>query len=206
MSFNRMPYDEGAYQHYLKETTGAGNYMVDTPRIDCNSCFFPSPQVRLDKYGARTCVKDLIDVDSELMGITRKDSKCPLNKYIPSPKEFCVGEPVKECHGLDPEDTRMSNPPCTLRGTGWNRWEWLCQNPQNKAVVPFEYLINNGLIVKDNHRPCVPKLLDQSKGLPPPQPADNGIPCGTWQKTGNLDKQFIMQDQMWQRCDVVSKY
>ena len=23
------------------------------------------------------------------------------------------------------EDTRLSNPPCNLRGTGWNRWEWL---------------------------------------------------------------------------------
>ena len=54
--------------------------------------------------------------------------------------------------------THYYNPPCTLRGTGWNRWEWLCQNPQNRAIVPFNrglfIGVNTNLMARDNHRPC----------------------------------------------------
>ena len=206
MSFSRMPYDEGAYQHYLKETTGSGSYMLQTPRIDCQACFYPSPHVRIDKNGARVCDRDLIDVDSELMGLSRKDSKCPTQKYLPREGEFCTSTPMRDCHGLDPEETRISNPPCTLRSTGWNRWEWLACNPQDKAMVPFQYLINNQQIVKDNHRACIPRPLDQSSGLPAPQPADNGMPCGLLPMPAQLPMQVIMPDQMWQRCDVIAKY
>ena len=53
------------------------------------------------------------------------------------------------------EDTRLSNPPCTLRGTGWNRWEWLCQDPQEE-LRPFDFNISNRIAAKDAHRPCIP--------------------------------------------------
>ena len=33
----------------------------------------------------------------------------------------------------------------------------------------FDFNINNRLIVKDNHRPCVPRPIDQSPALPPPE-------------------------------------
>jgi len=62
---------------------------------------------------------------------------------------------------LAPEETKMSNPPCTLRGTGWNRWEWLCTDPQEKALMDFETNIQNKLVVRDNHRPCVPNPMAQ---------------------------------------------
>ena len=42
----------------------------------------------------------------------------------------------QDCH-LNSEPTKLSNPPCNLRGTGWNRWEWLCQNPQDKVEIPL---------------------------------------------------------------------
>ena len=53
------------------------------------------------------------------------------------------------------EDCRMSNPACTLRGTGWNRWEWHCEDPQTRATEPFERVVNYRTIVKDNHRPLI---------------------------------------------------
>jgi hypothetical protein len=58
-----------------------------------------------------------------------------------------------------------------LRSTGWNRWEWLCQNPQDKALMPFDFLISNRLMMKDNHRPCLPKPLDQCAMNPEPKPS-----------------------------------
>ena len=64
------------------------------------------------------------------------------------------------------EDTRLSNPACNLRGTGWNRWEWLCLNPQERVLMPFDHNINNRLVAKDNHRPCIPKPIDVNHSLP----------------------------------------
>ena len=59
------------------------------------------------------------------------------------------------CH-FDVEDTRLSNPPNTLRGTGWNRFEPLCLNPQDQVLFPGEIQIPTRIVAKDNHRPCVP--------------------------------------------------
>jgi hypothetical protein len=208
MSFSRKNYDEGAYQHYVKESSGSGAYMLQTPRIDCNGCFYPSPHVRINSYGAAVCDKELVDVDSELMGLNRKQSKNPLNQYIPGEKEFCkVRGDMKDCHDMDPEDCRISNPPCTLRGTGWNRWEWMCQNPQDRAIIPFETLINNKMVVKDNHRPCVPRPLDPSSSLPLPQPADSGLPCNIY-RVPQIPIAHVpgVPDNTWQKCNVISKY
>ena len=57
------------------------------------------------------------------------------------------------------EEIRTSNPPCNLRGTGWNRWEWLCMDPQERVLMPFDNMVSNRIIVKDNHRPCVPNPI-----------------------------------------------
>lgn len=169
MSFNRLNYDNDTYKHVLRESIGPGDYQLNIPRVDCDGCFFPSPDVRMNTYGAGICEKEIIDVDSELMGLTRKETNCPSGKYLPSDKEYCNMKMPKDCYGLTTEETKISNPPCTLRGTGWNRFEWLCQNPQDKALIPFDFNINNRLVVKDNHRPCVPSPLDQRTSLPPPE-------------------------------------
>lgn len=171
MSFARLNYDDCTYKHILRESVGPGDYMVGMPRVDCKNCFFPSPNVRIDHYGAGKC-KELIDVDSELMGITRRATNCPLNKFLPSPSNHCETQLGQDCYEMTAEDTRLSNPPCTLRGTGWNRWEWLCKNPQEKVLIPFDYMINNRLLAKDNHRPCVQDPVDQSFALPPEGNAD----------------------------------
>jgi hypothetical protein len=142
--------------------------MINMPRNDCNGCFVVSPYVRVGTYGDSICQKNPIDVDSELMGLNRKNSKCPTKQYIPQANDFCVAKNLKDCNLLDSQDTRLTNPPCTLRGTGWNRWEALCQNPQDFAIRPFNTLINNSLIVKDNHRPCIAKPLDPTAALPSP--------------------------------------
>tara|TARA_Y100000389_G_scaffold198299_2_gene234572 strand:+ start:1491 stop:2111 length:621 start_codon:yes stop_codon:yes gene_type:complete len=71
----------------------------------------------------------------------------------------------KDCFD-DAIESRTVDPPSNLRGTGFDRWEYLCFNPQEKATVPFDYNISNRILVKDNHRPCVPKPLDQKLVLP----------------------------------------
>ena len=180
MSYSRLKYDDCSYMHQLKESVTPGEYMLQTPRVDCGgACYMPAPGVNLGGTGGAICDKQLIDVDSELMGITRKATKCPTAQYLPSSKPFCEARMPRECPELTAEPTRISNGPCTLRGipNGFNRWEWLCQDPQATALVPFDYMINNRIIVKDNHRPCLPKPLDQSAALPP---AANMDVCYDW--------------------------
>lgn len=197
MSFSRLNYDDCTYTHTLRESVGPGEYYIATPKVDCESCYFPSPDVRIDHNGAGKC-KSLIDVDSELMGITRKASNCPFDKFLPR-KEECEMKLGKDCMGLTTEETRLSNPPCTLRGTGWNRWEWLCQNPQDKVFIPFDYNINERLVAKDNHRPCVQDPLNQNESLPPIEnnqfnpgyrptckPKPEFITGPTWAQCGNI--------------------
>jgi len=167
MNFTRLNDDACTYKTNLKSSVGPGNYMISTPTVECDACFTFDPNHIAKGKGVSVCTnQSLIDVDSELMGITRKASNCPTDKYLPSAKPFCQTQPLADCRAMPKEDTRQSNPPCTLRSTGWNRWEWLCQNPQEKALIPFDYNINYRLVVKDNHRPCLPTPISPVPALP----------------------------------------
>lgn len=160
-----MSYDPCAYNKSLEESLAVGKYLLDKDStIPPLNAFPTSPYVRLDKTGVATCsTVPIIDVDSQLMGLDRTASKCPSAQF-----EFCTPSPLQDWGDdfLSPEETKMSNPPCTLRGTGWNRWEWLCTNPQENAIASFETNIQNKLVVRDNHRPCVPTPISQEQVHP----------------------------------------
>lgn len=169
MSYTRLNFDDDAYVTKLNETISPGAYMIATPRVDCSSdCTFYAPGVNLDQFNDGMCEKELIDVDSELLGITRKSSRCPARKYLPSKDPFCKAKTLtKDCTFLAPEPTLISNPKATNKETTVNRWEWHCKNPQEKALIPFDWNVSNRLLVKMAHRPCRPNPLDQSAALPP---------------------------------------
>lgn len=188
MSFSRLNYDTCTYEHNLKQSVGAADYYIGTPRVDCRSCFPADPNVNLgfthpgpinNGIGGASCMdKPLVDVSSELLGITRKASNCPTQKFVPGANNFCKVNRLEDCGALPKEDTRLSNPPCTLRGTGWNRWEWLCTDPQDKALMPFDLNISNRLVVKDNHRPCIQYPINQASALPPANRSDDMVKMG----------------------------
>lgn len=193
MSFNRLPYDTCSYKQVLAETTGPGVYQLSTPPNTCEPCHADDPYIRLQSQGASLTRNNLIDVESDLQGTTRNLSDCPERKYIPSSdsSELCGAQirggvkcqkSAKLCieHTKNPvkfnncfkttEDTKLSNPPCTLRGTGWNRWEWLYKDPQERVETPYDFQINSRTLAKDNHRPCLAKPLDQFGVYPTPKP------------------------------------
>ena len=186
MSFNRLNYDTCAYRQNLYQSVGPGEYRLTEPPNLNEPCFAESPQIRLQRQGVSVNPdKPLIDIDSELMNITRGASNCPSKKYIPDGSQCGkVNKQESLQHGKDcyftVEDTRISNPACNLRGTGWNRWEWHCIDPQDRVLMPFDYNINNRLVVKDNHRPCIPTPVDVNMSLPP---NTGNISC---EKTGNV--------------------
>lgn len=204
MSFSALNYDPCAYEKNVKQSIGTGEYVLSVPKNNCkNNCFYPSPYIRLDKTRSSSCKnKLLVDIDSELIGLNTIASKC----HKPIDYE-CNEEHLDDCSNnfLSPEDTKLSNPPCTLRGTGWNRWEWLCENPQDKSMINFQTNINDRIVAKDNHRPLVPLPLSQEIALP-----DN--------KCDDIDSEILDDYSMigkyendipfvhWRCCGEIAKY
>ena len=204
MSSQRLRNDQDTYTHDLAQSVGPGAYVLDVPGVSCTECFVADPSLRMGYGGGAGKCKnaDLTDLDSELIGIARRASRCPKNHYLPTGKDACRIKNVRDCDrrtALSTEDTRLSNPPCTLRGghNGFNRWEWLCGNPQEKAISALPLNISNRLLVKDAHRPCIPRPFSSALALPPDNDisyawvsskieADTLVPHMTWQSCANI--------------------
>ena len=196
MSFSRLNYDSCAYNKSLNESSSVGNYMLQQPKNNCNECFFDSPYIRLSKSQVSTCEKTpLIDIDSELLGLNRTAKKC-----ISSEMPKCELRKLPNCKDstfMSPEDTKLSNPPCTLRGTGWNRWEWLCENPQKYAEIPFTLNTSDRTLAKDNHRPIIPQVNDSTNLV------SNDLKCYTDNKVLKGEEIPMIH---WRSCEEIKKY
>lgn len=173
MSKASLRQDSCSYKEQLKRSVGPGMYMLATPPSDCSDCGrdIPNdPHIRWQNWGPGFCdFGSTVDVGSELKGLNYKNTLCSQKQYKPGtfkpPMDgVCAAkgkQDPRKC-AAPTESTRLSNPPCTLRATGWNRWEWLCYDPQDKAVVPFDYLVSNRIMIKDNHQPCIPNPVDET--------------------------------------------
>lgn len=226
MSNNGLKDDLGTQRLDINQSVAPGIYSLYKPSNDCEGCYPVQPKIRLQKVG-NSLQKGIfqIDIESELNGLFRKNSRNPEKKYQPCCDK--VSETTcqqsadenpnsnncylnnqtnnpnlkhqKECI-IPNEDTRLSNPASTLRGTGWNRWEWLCIDPQQQTEIPFDNNISNRLIVKDNHRPLIPKPISQDLALPPPM----NLPC---EKTNNTCGNFTLPKSVhWQPVSEIEKY
>lgn len=201
--------DSCSYQEQLRRSIGPGMYMLGTPANDCggNSCkrdVSADPYLRYQAWGPGTCAPGAaVDDGSELRGLNYKSSKCSADSYLPG--KYKSANACAVPGNTDPracvaptENTRLSNPPCTLRGTGWNRWEWLCWDPQERATIPFEWNVSYRIVAKDNHTPCIERPMDQSDLLPPPTSDD--VPhtvyagCGAQAPGNPFDAAFMSND------------
>ena len=192
MSFNRSPYDICSYKYQLAESIGPGVYQLVRPDNQSVPGLPKDPRFIAQTSGVSISKNtSLIDIDSELLGISRNLSNCPERKYMPdgnangqcgartgnvrngcqSTAKLCVdnSEILKfQDNGLWSEDTRLSNPASNLKGLAPNRWAWLCQDPQDRVVEPFDFQINTKIVSKDNHRPCLPTPINQFNVFPIP--------------------------------------
>jgi len=171
----RMNYDSCSYKEKLKRTVGPGLYHLEAPYNDCMDCSrdIPAdPSLRYQSYGHNTCsIKAAVDDSSELLGLNYKATKCNAEEYLPGkyqPTGCNIRGTTNARACLAPqEDTRLSNPPCTLKETGINRWEWLCFDPQERAIQGFDRVpVNYRMVAKDNHIPCIEKPLDETSFQP----------------------------------------
>ena len=83
MSFNRNMYDDCANKKYLTQSKYPGNYMLFGGK------FYNEKQCRIPKGivgGNEVSLSrnNLVDLESDLRGQTRRLSDCPENKYQPN--------------------------------------------------------------------------------------------------------------------------
>jgi len=75
MSFNRLTYDNCAYEKNVKESVGSLDYNIFTSKYEnCQDC-------AIGNYPTILSHENRADVESELFNLTRPNSKCPGNKY-----------------------------------------------------------------------------------------------------------------------------
>lgn len=188
-SLESLKYDQGAYAEDLRQSTAPLAYRLDPAAVNqCNPCRPPEAGY-LGKVGVSlTHQRPLIDVESSLFLLDYQNSKDPNQQYKPTCPKCgncnegypCGGGVNSGCENcqeqlyhlpmceLGTEYTRISNPICTARGIGWNRFQPLCLDPQdeNRWLHPSEVGINYRNVVKDNHVPCVPRPIDPTPLLP----------------------------------------
>jgi hypothetical protein len=212
-SMNKLRYDANAYSSDLAQSRSAGGYYLETPMPHCQPCFANDPRMQMGYSGHSECRdRALIDTNSDILGITRKASSAPGCKYQAprNPNEYCSLVHVPDCTTkvLAVQDTRLTNPPSTLRATGWNRWEWLCANPQDHAILNFETGVDTSIVTKDNHRPRVVVPEDQTAVLPPRkyETADKSAP--KWMPKECAEPEgFITQmpNMHWRSCQELDR-
>lgn len=173
---NHKKDDDGQYAQSVRQSTGVMRYLFQAPRrTDTRANTTLEPRGVLQGIQVNTCANmPLVDVDSEMLGITRRSdfasqfdirngfSRCVMREPTTSEhfeSQHGGGVAVGTTSLLDGEDCRFSNPPSTLRGTGINRFEWLCRDPQDKAISPQRMPINYRMVAKDNHRPLVERPM-----------------------------------------------
>lgn len=168
MSFTNLKYDECQQAQNVKESIGPGQYILNTPYTTCTPLYIEDPRIRLQKIPLRTGESNFnnkkIEIESEILGITRKSSKCATQQFPFVTYETNESNCSKEISGFNIEDSRLNNPPATLRCTENNHYlEHVCKNPQEHFEIPFDNIINTRIITKDTHRPYLIKPLEQEK-------------------------------------------
>jgi hypothetical protein len=82
MSWNRSKYDQCAYQKELSQSTSPIYYTLDPNKFynshDCRPAFG-----LLGGNNVSVTQNNMVDVESDLMGITRPNSQCPERKFVP---------------------------------------------------------------------------------------------------------------------------
>lgn len=213
-SWQRLSYDPVTYETDLRQSTRPLKYRLDPLYANpCGQLCRPGDVGYISKVGASIGKgHSLVDTDSELKLLNYRASKAPQHHFHPNvakgnscktgypgpeaggiqsavlDQDKCRNPSDKwhfpECQKLRTEYTRVTYPNCDLKGTGVNRFQPLCLDPQHPSrwEHPSEIGVNYRMVVKDNHRPCIPTPMDQTAVLPGPQ--REALKAGTAISTG----------------------
>jgi hypothetical protein len=154
MTSTRSKYDNFHQQDDMRITSYSIRYQLDKPEHNCPSSFPAEPTVRLQYSGASWLEGQWrTDIESDLKNINRLGNRVKNNAIQYNP----LTNKINQISMVDAPDVtlggtyqRLYNPPCTLRATGWNRWDTLPHNPQDNFETPFDFFIPSRTQSKDN--------------------------------------------------------
>lgn len=177
-SFERLSYDPGTYCTDLKQSTAPLKYALDPVFANvCQPCR-PADVGYISRQGVSLSkTQSLIDVESQLMLLNHSASRDPARKFNPccDPGSILAngGEDGTGLLHFDDCSIRtdyslITNPKCTLRGTGVNRFSPICLQPQdeNRWLSPSQVGISIRQVITDNYVPVVPDVTSEYKQFP----------------------------------------
>ncbi len=144
-NLTRSRWDDFHQADDARISTYAGQYAF-TPYRNCPTSFPTSPTVRIQESGAAWVNgKWRTEVESDLKGVGRPPSRWRSDDLLYDPRTNTMNQAGTT---MPPDENtvplnfnRLYNPPCTLRATGWNRWQPLFHDPQATYETPFDYFI-----------------------------------------------------------------
>jgi hypothetical protein len=155
----------------MRITSYAARYYLNPPAANCATTFPVNATTRIQKSGDSWVEGEWkTDVESDLKGIDRLGSKirCDAVQYNPATNAFTNRRLVNAQDENVPQTfARLVDPPCTLRTTGWNRWQPLFHNPQETFETPFDFFIPSRDIDKDKYNTHRMKSCAVSRDQPP---------------------------------------
>jgi hypothetical protein len=139
----------------MRITSYASRYYLNPPAANCPTTIPVNATTRIHKSGDSWVEGQWkTDVESDLKGIDRLGTRvrCDAVQYNPDSNTF-NNIPLKNAKDENVPMTfaRLVDPPCTLRTTGWNRWQPLFHNPQETFETPFDFFIPSRDIDKEKY-------------------------------------------------------
>jgi hypothetical protein len=155
-NLTRPKFDDFHQADDMRITSYAGRYYLNPPDANCPVTFPVEATTRIQMSGASWPAGQWkTDVETDLKGINRFGSRIMCDSALYNPQTNKMNNiPLQ---AADDENfpllfQRLVNPPCTLRATGWNRWEALPHQPQLTFETPFDHFIPSRTIDKEKCR------------------------------------------------------
>ena len=152
-ALTRAKFDDFHQADDMRITSYAMRYYLNTPDTNCPTSFPVDATTRMQMSGASWPAGQWkTDVESDLKGINRLGSRIWVDAKLYNPETNVMNNiPLQAA----PDEStpmlfeRLVNPPCTLRATGWNRWEALPHQPQLTYETPFDFFIPSKMLDKE---------------------------------------------------------
>jgi len=133
----------------MRISSYASRYYLNAPAINCPTTFPVNSTTRIQRSGASWVTGEWkTDIESDLKGIDRHSTKIRCEQYNPN-KNYQMSHATDTI--IPQTFARLIDPPCTLRATGWNRWDTLFHNPQESFETPFDFFIPSRSLDKEKY-------------------------------------------------------
>jgi hypothetical protein len=141
-------------EELLKISTGPGLYMLQSSYKNDEIVYPFAPTSSLQRSGGSTIEGvSLVDIDTELMGLNRINSKDPDTKYKPKNTKFKYNH-LKDGF-FETEHTRLTNSLLDLRTIQKNRFDYIPVSAVKYSIEPFKLLGENTYLdTIDNFQEC----------------------------------------------------